>query len=96
MAIMYQIHLYIEGRVQGVFFRKYVEIEANKLGVKGWVRNLDDGRVEVIAQHENKDLLVNLIQKCRKGPPSANILFITEMYEPVVEEFNSFNIIHDY
>ena len=93
---MYQIHIFIEGNVQGVFFRKYVENEANKLGVHGWVRNVPDGRVEVVAQHENKDILLKLVQKCRKGPPLANVVLITETFEPIIEEFTSFDIVRDY
>jgi len=45
---MKRVHVFISGKVQGVWFRSYTEAEAKKLGVKGWVRNLPDGRVEAV------------------------------------------------
>jgi len=44
------LHCLVSGKVQGVNFRSWVKTQATQLGVKGWVRNLDDGRVEVLAQ----------------------------------------------
>jgi acylphosphatase len=42
------LHCYVSGRVQGVFFRHHTQQQAQTLGLTGWVRNLDDGRVEVL------------------------------------------------
>ncbi len=62
----------ISGTVQGRFFRKFIEEEARKLGLKGFARNLDDGRVEVFA--EGRDENVNeLVEKCRQGPPNSQV-----------------------
>ena len=62
----------ISGTVQGIFFRKFIEEEARKLGLKGFARNLDDGRVEVFV--EGKDENVNeLVEKCRQGPPNSQV-----------------------
>ena len=66
------IRLLISGRVQGVFFRAYTCEEARMLGLKGWVRNLPDGRVEVLAQGDPEQLKV-LEAFCRKGPPHARV-----------------------
>ena len=62
----------ISGTVQGIFFRKFIEEEARKLGLKGFARNLDDGRVEVFV--EGRDENVNeLVEKCRKGPLHSQV-----------------------
>ena len=50
----------------------------------------------MLAQHENKDVLVSLAQKCRKGPSLANVVSIIDTYEPVIEECTSFDIIRNY
>ena len=47
---MKTLRVYISGAVQGVFFRKFLEEQANKIGVRGFVRNLEDGRVEVVME----------------------------------------------
>lgn len=51
-----QAHIYYSGRVQGVGFRFTVERLAGELDIAGWVKNLDDGRVEIVAEAEEKDL----------------------------------------
>jgi len=62
----------ISGTVQGVTFRQFIESKANELGIRGFVRNLEDGRVEVVA--EGKDENVNeMVSICKKGPAHADI-----------------------
>ena len=53
---MERLHIYVSGRVQGVGFRYYTQKMANKLGIKGWVRNCPDGRVELEAEAEQFEL----------------------------------------
>lgn len=62
----------VSGRVQGVFFRDSCRQEAHRLGLSGLARNLDDGRVEVIASGE-EDAVAELIAWCREGPPHASV-----------------------
>ncbi|MEZ4820777.1 MAG: acylphosphatase, partial [Bdellovibrionota bacterium] len=65
-----QIRLLIRGHVQGVFYRKFAAEAANTLELKGFVRNLADGRVELVAQGEKEKLLA-ILQWCHEGSPQA-------------------------
>ena len=65
-------HFLISGRVQGVGFRWYVEREAQLIGVAGWVRNLEDGGVEVMAAGSGAQLAA-LYEKLEKGPRAARV-----------------------
>ena len=62
----------VSGRVQGVFYRDSCRKQAERLGVAGSARNLDDGRVEVIASGPD-EAVSELIEWCRKGPPQASV-----------------------
>lgn len=63
----------IEGRVQGVFYRHSTKIEARALGLYGWVRNMDDGSVELEVEGP-REAVEQLIEWCRKGPPNAKVV----------------------
>lgn len=70
---MIQRRIYVSGRVQGVSFRASTVREAARLGgMKGFVRNLEDGRVEVLACG-SREAVLGLIEWCRKGPPGARV-----------------------
>jgi acylphosphatase len=66
------LHLFISGRVQGVWFRESMKREAERLGVTGWVRNLDDGRVEAIVCGD-QDKIDSVHAWAKKGPPLAQV-----------------------
>lgn len=73
---MKTLKLFISGIVQGVFFRKSVEDKAKELELKGFVRNLDDGRVEVVV--EGKDENVNeMVKACKQGLPHSEVKSLT-------------------
>lgn len=59
-----QAHVFVSGRVQGVFFRSEMRREATRRGVRGWVRNLPDGRVEAIFEGEEQNVKA-LVEFCR-------------------------------
>ena len=61
------LHVTVEGRVQGVGFRAYVEREAIIRGLRGWVRNRSDGRVEAVFMGEEEDVQ-SMIVACHRGP----------------------------
>jgi acylphosphatase len=69
---MKTIRIRISGTVQGVFFRKFIKEKADELNVRGFVRNLEDGNVEVIV--EGRDERVNeMLEACKKGSPHSEI-----------------------
>ncbi|OYD14584.1 hypothetical protein CH330_08230 [candidate division WOR-3 bacterium JGI_Cruoil_03_51_56] len=86
-----RIHAFVSGRVQGVFYRMFVVREATSRGLCGVVRNLDDGRVEVVAEGD-REKLKNLVEKLRAGPRSALVREVTEEWEPYQHEFDDFHI----
>jgi acylphosphatase len=88
---MQRIHVIVSGRVQGVFFRHNTNKTANKLGIKGFVRNLDDGCVEVVAEG-TKDKLKELIKFCRLGPTNSSVEDVKIEYKDATDEFNTFSI----
>ena len=65
-------HYLISGRVQGVGFRVFVARTAGELSLKGWVRNLQDGRVEAIA-HGPKEMIEVFEYRLKQGPPSGKV-----------------------
>jgi acylphosphatase len=67
-----RVHAFVAGVVQGVGFRYFVAREARRLGLAGFVRNLPDGRVEVVAEGE-RAALERLVAALRSGPPSAEV-----------------------
>jgi len=69
---MKTLHLIIQGRVQGVFFRDSMRREAQRLSVSGWVRNRDDGTVEAIV-HGPAEALEALVQWAHRGPEHARV-----------------------
>ncbi len=71
----------IQGTVQGVFFRQFIKGEADKLGLRGFIRNLDDGDVELIVEGD-AERIDRMAGICRKGPSHAMIKKV------IVEERN--------
>lgn len=84
-------HVFVAGRVQGVFFRAYTRDEALRLGVKGWVRNLPDGRVEAVFEGE-REAVERMIEFCRRGPPAAEVEKVEVYWETPTGEFSTFRI----
>lgn len=87
-----RIHLIIEGRVQGVWFRESTRREAVSLGVSGWVRNLPDGTVEAMAEGPEESVR-KLVSWCQHGPPAARVDRVREQAEEWEGEFRSFDIV---
>jgi acylphosphatase len=75
-----RLHLFITGQVQGVFFRAYSQAKAHQLGLSGWVRNLPDGRVEMVIEGEPA-ILEKMLNWCYQGPPRAKVEKIEMVWE---------------
>lgn len=88
------VHLLISGFVQGVGYRQFVKKRAADLGILGWVKNLPDRRVEVLAAGEKKDL-EKLIDACKKGPFLAKIDNINKDWFNKDHHFKDFSILID-
>ncbi len=84
-------HIFVSGRVQGVFFRVETRYEAMKRNVAGWVRNTSGGRVESIFEGEREDV-EKLIEFCRKGPSGARVTKVDVQWEEYSGEFKDFKI----
>ncbi|MCL5291750.1 MAG: acylphosphatase [Actinobacteria bacterium] len=69
---MKRVRVIISGRVQGVFFRAYTRQEAESRGLRGWVRNLPDGRVEAVFEGDER-AVDDMVAWCRVGPPAAAV-----------------------
>ncbi len=80
----------VSGRVQGVGFRSFVEQEAQAIGVTGWVRNLDDGRVEAYAVG-SPDQLNLLAARLSQGPPHSEVRGL-EQLESEMQQLSSFHM----
>ncbi|MFW6294669.1 MAG: acylphosphatase, partial [Halanaerobium sp.] len=83
-------HIYLSGRVQGVGFRAFTQRQASVLDIKGWVKNLADGRVEVVIQGE-KNKVKQMIEKLKSGPSYARVDNI-EIKDQELDNFKSFDI----
>jgi acylphosphatase len=87
------VHVLISGKVQNIGFRQFIKSNAIKLNLKGWVRNLPDGRVEAMITGEHKNIK-QMILLCRKGPFLAEIKNV-EIEEVEDRNFDSFEIVKD-
>jgi acylphosphatase len=84
-------HVFVTGRVQGVYFRQNTKQVATRHGIAGWVRNLDDGRVEAI--FEGDETSINeVIEWCHVGPPKAQVDDVTVKFEKYAGEFADFDV----
>ncbi|MFZ5467860.1 MAG: acylphosphatase [Myxococcota bacterium] len=81
--------LRIKGRVQGVWYRESAKEEALRLSLTGWVRNVENGEVEALAEGKREDLEV-FIAWCHQGPPAAHVSEVHASFAPATGEFPTF------
>jgi acylphosphatase len=88
-----RVRIWVEGRVQGVAFRYYTRDAATREGVSGWVRNLEDGRVEAVFEGE-ADSVDRMALWCRVGSPGSRVDLVTVEEEAPEGETGKFKIVH--
>lgn len=89
--LVWRLEILVSGKVQGVFFRAFIAKKARELGLLGWVANLPDGKVKVVAQGK-KDSLEELVDLARSGPPLAKVSDIKVKWSSRLESFDGFSI----
>ena len=88
-----RVHIIVSGRVQGVFFRDFTRENAIKLGIKGWVRNLLNGDIEIIAEGD-KDKLEQLIEAVKIGHGHSRVDVCQIEWKNYTGEFKFFEIVY--
>ena len=87
------IKMIVEGRVQGVGYRHYIYSHARQLGIKGYVKNMDDGHVEILAIADNSTI-ADFLKIARKGPSFSWVYNIQCTYVNLHKEYNEFEILY--
>lgn len=89
-----RVHVWVSGRVQGVFFRARARERAVQLGLAGWVRNLRDGRVEILAEGGAAEI-ARFLDWCRAGPPMARVDECRVVEETPLGDSGEFEVLPD-
>jgi acylphosphatase len=84
-------HVFVSGKVQGVYYRASTRDAAREKGVEGWVRNLDDGRVEAVFEGE-EDAVKAMVEWCHKGSRRAEVEDVEVEWEDATGEFDGFEV----
>jgi acylphosphatase len=85
------VHVFVYGKVQGVFFRANTKQQAERLGLKGWVKNTDDGRVEAVFEGDEKNI-DEMIKWCHKGPSISKVEKVDLKKQKPTNVFDDFSI----
>ena len=88
-----RVRVFVKGKVQGVFFRQALKVKAIQNGVFGWVRNLDDGRVEAVLEG-NEENVNTLVEWCHGGPANARVEEVDIRNEKYSNEFSKFDVLY--
>lgn len=88
---MKTLRVILSGTVQGILFRKFIEENANRIGIRGFVRNRDDGKVEVLIEGRDEKVL-EMLEICKTGNVHAKVREI-EIKELPNQSFEGFRIL---
>ncbi len=88
------VHLIIKGKVQGVFYRASAMEEAEKLGIKGWIKNTSEGNVEAVVNGD-QDMIERYVAWCWKGPSRAKVESV-EVRHIEDKKFDRFEVVRDF
>mgnify|MGYP001615943291 CR=1 FL=1 len=86
------VRIYLSGTVQEVFFRMFVKENAERYNVKGFTRNLEDGRIEIFLEGDADDVN-KMIELCKKGPKHSQIRKM-EIKPERFQDFKTFKVLH--
>ena len=86
------VRIYLSGTVQGVFFRAFVKENAERHNVKGFVRNLEDGRIEIFLEGDSKDVN-KMVELSQKGPKHSQIRN-ADIKSERFQDFKTFKVLH--
>ena len=86
-----RVHVFVSGRVQGVYFRSHTQNKAHELGLTGWVRNLDDGRVEAVFEGD-ESAVKQMVEWCGVGEGFARVDDVEGIGEDYKGEFRDFEV----
>ena len=92
METLIQLHLIISGKVQEVFYRTSAKDKADEFELKGWVKNSDNGKVEILVQGDESKIK-KFITWCKKGPKNADVMDVEIIEEQGFEDFRNFSIL---
>jgi len=88
-----RVKLIVKGKVQGVFFRQALKVMAKKHNLSGWVKNLQNGRVETLLEGEDMDVST-VVEWCHAGPANARVEDIEIKNEKFKGEFSKFEVLY--
>lgn len=88
-----RVRVFVKGKVQGVFFRQALKVKAKQNDVFGWVKNLDDGRVEAVLEG-NEENVGTLVEWCHGGPANARVEDVEIRNEEYSKEFSNFEVLY--
>ena len=88
-----RVRLIVKGKVQGVFFRQALKVMAKKHNLSGWVKNLQNGRVETLLEGEDMDVSTG-VEWCHAGPANARVEDIEIKNEKFKGEFSKFEVLY--
>jgi acylphosphatase len=91
MADEERVHVVVSGRVQGVAFRDSTRSQAEQLGLNGWVRNTQGGRVEAVFEGE-PEAVRQMVEWCESGPSSADVDDVSVEQETPSGDFSGFEV----
>ena len=88
-----RVRVFVKGKVQGVFFRQALKVKAKQNDVFGWVKNLDDGRVEAVLEGDEENV-GKLVEWCHGGPANARVEDVDIRNEKFTNEFSKFDVLY--
>ena len=88
-----RVHLFMKGKVQGVFFRQAMKVIAKKKNATGWVINLPNGRVEAIVEGDDEAVSA-VVEWCHSGPANAKVEDLEIKNEKFKGEFSKFEVLY--